>query len=233
MTSLAVNIEGIDTALVTKYSGMTINVAGVSTAVEVFLEEPNIEQVDERVYPSVSIKLMSILPDLAVSESDEDDNDYEEVSYDSVSSPNEREMRLKPKPYSILYSIDTWHRVLVSESRDLLEVAILQKITPRDYLSVTNIDGDSVDCWMFWSGGVTGNDEKESDVIIYHKTLTLEVRAHLTRVDADDTTDEKVAMEGQWAVYKLSPTEDQVAVDSDKELDVNFRVTDTIEEPVT
>jgi len=231
--SIAVDIEHIDAALAAKYSGINVYVSGVLKPVEVFIEEPNIEEYPERIFPSISLKFMGLSEDVDSLESLDDE--AEEVDYDAVSTPNVRSMRDRPVPCKLMYSVDTWHRGKVSESRDLLQYAVLRKTPPRSYLTVQNIDGENVDLWVFWSGGIAGNDERLEDEVIYHKTLTLEIPAHITKVDYDDVEETKVAMELHWKTYVAKTIMDQTGiqwVSGADVLDLGIKVTDTTEEPL-
>lgn len=199
----AVSLTNIDLALITRYSGMTISVAGTPTAVEVFIEEPSTENYSEKVYPSVSLKLIAMNFDPTRSHSSDDDE--EQIAYNDTVDPPERTMRLNPQPYSLLYSLDTWHKVRAIEDRDLLATAIIEKTPPRGYISVNNVDGETEYCWVLWSGGVVTNDEEEEDYVVYHKTLTLNVFADLliqsTTRDVKVVTDNIVRMYGtNWKI---------------------------------
>jgi len=232
MTSYAVTLKAIDAALLAKYSGISINTGNppASTAVTPFIEDPDPEEYTERVFPSVSIKMLSLVPDYFAIVDSEDLLD-EEISYDAGASPPVSTRRQRPLPYRVQYSIDTWHRERVSESRDLLIETILYRTNPRGYLTVQNVDGVNVDVWMIWDGGVTSMDFSETDEIIYRKSLTVYVLAYLALVDASDTSEEKVATELNFEVqsrHTYLDSNGEVQVDDSKNVkDVEIRVTDT------
>lgn len=209
MTSNAVDIGGIYLALRSHYAGMSINVGtpAVSTPVTVFLEDPATELVPERIYPSLSITLLSWNEDTEVSESSDDE--YEELSYDDTPEVHERVMRQKPLPHRVQFSIDTWHKVRTKEELDLVQIAVLQRTKPRGYLTVATIDSENVDCWMLQQGSVVQRNEHMSDMVILHKIVTVEVLAHLSSVSFDDTIREKVVMKANWeAVNQYLLTQD-------------------------
>ena len=233
MTSLATTIKAIDAALVTKYSGISIDTGSPSvvTPVTVFMEDPDPEEYPERVYPSIALKLLSTVPDyFAIVESDDVD-DSEEISYNDLVVPPVRTMRKKPLPHRVMYSIDTWHKARASESRDLVAEALLYLTDPRGYLTVQNIDGTAIDLWMFWDGGITAAEERSIDEIIYHKTLTVSILAYLARTAVDTTTDTKVATELDFEVQSRHfylGAGGVIQIDDSKNVkDVEFRITDT------
>jgi hypothetical protein len=232
MTSNAVTLKAIDAALAAKFAGVSIDVGSpaVSTPVTVFLEEPDPEEYPERVFPSVAIKMLSAVPDYA-GIVDSEDLVNEELSTDNGQTPPVITTRKRPLPHRIMYSVDTWHKARVSESRDLLSAAIFHKIDPRDYLTVQNIDGTAITVWLFWVGGISGTEEKHVDEIIYHKTLNVVVLAYLSLVEATDTTDLKVATEHNFEVslrHTYLDSNGTLQVDDSKNVkDVEFRVTDT------
>jgi len=196
----AVTIKNVDTALLLRYSGVSIDVDGTPTAVEVFIEEPQVEEYPERVYPSVSVKLIDIEPDYARSHSDDDEK--EEVGYDDAVSPPVRTMRLRPHPFRLTYSIDTWHKDRAGESRDLLKAILIERTPPRGAMSVEDVDGGTEACWVQWLGSMVGNDEAAEDYVIYHKTLTVQVLVDL--LTDTSTEDVKVVTEAIWRTYAQS-----------------------------
>lgn len=233
MTSLAVDIEAVDAALITRYSGITISVAGSPTAVEVFNESPYSEEVTERTYPSVAIHLMDVQPKFDISESTDDER--EEVAYDSGVTPHERSMRKNPLPYTLVYSVDTWHKDRVSESRELAREVLLYRTEPRGYLSVLNVDGVSIDLWAISSSGYSCEPEELPDTVIYHNTLTLEIEVYLAMSAFDQVDREKVAMEAWWTVFSRGTVSvyDEIEIESGEEVeDLTIRFTDTEEGPV-
>lgn len=232
MTSYAVTLKAIDEALIAKYSGLSINTGSppAPTAITPFIEVPDPEVYTERVFPSITIQLLSVVPDY-FSIVDSDDLADEEVSYNAGASPPVSTRRQRPLPYRVQYSIDTWHRVRASESRDLVTEALIYNTNPRGYLTVENVDGVDVDVWLIWDGAVTSADSRETDEVIYHKTLTVYVLAYLSLVDAADTTEEKVATELNFEVQSRHTYLDSTGtlqVDDTKNVkDVEIRVTDT------
>lgn len=240
MGSLAVTIQAVDQALLTKYAGISIPTGALATttAVSVFMEQPNIEEFPERTFPSISMKLLSITPEYS-SIQDSEDDESEEVAYDDTVDPPVRSMREKPLPYRLQYSIDTWHKAIVGESRDLVSQTLIHRTRPRGSLTALNIDGVSTSMWMFWDGGVVVADEYDSDELIYHKVLNVVVIAYLALSEADAVTDAKVVTEAQvevslrrtWRGPSDSPTEIQVE-DSKNVRDILIGVTETTEGPL-
>jgi hypothetical protein len=194
----AVRIKEIDNALVARYSGIQIDVDGVPTAVAVFIENPSTEEFTERVYPSIAIKFMSLESDDPRRHSDDELD--EEIAYNDVPTPPIRTMRQNGEPFRVLYTLDTWHKVRATESRDLVTEAIIERTPPRGYMNVTDIDSGTTPLWVMWEGNVANLDEDLPDITIYHKSLTISV---LARVLTDpNTRDLKVVIEGQWKVFK-------------------------------
>jgi hypothetical protein len=202
MTTIATTLKDVDLAMAARYAGVAIDVdsgAGpVSTPVDVFLEEPSTAEYPDRVYPSISIKLLSLDPNFE--ESHSEDQNEEEIAYTAVPDPPERTMRLRPFPYRISYRVDTWHRIRAGESRDLVVETLIQRTPPRGYVTVPTVDAGSQNLWVFWAGGIAQLDEINADEVIYHKSATVEVLAHLL-LDTT-TTDRKAATEVQWRIVQ-------------------------------
>ena len=232
MTSNAVTLKAIDAALIAKYSGIAINTGDppASTAVTAFLEIPDPEEYTERVFPSIAIQFLSSVPDY-FSIVDSEDLMDEEVSYNAGASPPVSTRRKRPLPHRIQYSVETFHRVRVSESRDLVTEALLHRTDPRGYLTVQNIDGVDIDVWLLWDGGILSKDRTETDETIYRKILTVTALAYLSTVDVATTTEEKVATELNFEVQSRHTYLDSNGVlqvdDSKNVTDVEIRITDT------
>jgi len=199
MTSRAVSIMKVDEALADRYSGITIDIEGVPTAVEVFIEQPMPEEYIERVYPSIAISLISVLENTETLDSEDDES--EEVGYDTGIIPFQRYMRERPIPSRLIYSVTAWHRIRVAEARDLLHGALTRKTRPKGSLTVENLDGTGIDVWTFWSGGIQSASEVDSDFMVYRNTVTLAVLADISPVDFDDYVSQKVVMDLRWEVY--------------------------------
>lgn len=226
----AVSINTVDAALLLRYTGVSIDTGepAVPTAVEVFIEEPASEEYTERTYPSISLKLMNIRFDETRAHSDDDTE--EETAYDDLQTPPVRTMRLKPTPYILFYSLDTWHKIRVGESRDLVSRTIMERTPPRGAISVEDVDGGTETCWMQWSGVVSNLDEELEDYVIYHKSLLLEVYADLL---TDPTErDVKVATDLLWDMYCRKHVLDETGRDietssGDEVLYNRMRITET------
>jgi hypothetical protein len=201
MTTRAVTQEAIEDALIARFQGITIDVESSPTPVEVLMEEPSVEEVVERTYPSVAMMYLGEVPDYEIRDSDDDEGLVEEVLYDPGPPVHERVERAIPQALKLSYSIDTWNKTRAQESRDLLFRAVRARIGHRGYLQVLNIEGQPINLWMFWSGGVTPLNEKHPDMIVYHNSLTVDILAYVTVAEVDDTTTEKVAMEQHWKVF--------------------------------
>jgi hypothetical protein len=193
MPTQATTLKLIDEAFVSRYSGLRIPVGPNSTLtpVEVFIERPNTEQTTERTFPSISILFANMTPDFANLQHCDDD-DEEELSVDVVPSPAERIMRQKPTAYKVQYVLDTWHRNMAGEDRDLVFEAFLRRTPIRGYMTVRNIDGENITVWVSWSGALVSLDEEDVDTMIYHKSLSLLVIAYLAPVEYDETDRHKV-----------------------------------------
>ena len=197
--TVATTLKDVDLALAARYAGISIPVEApggpVVTPVDVFPEEPATEAFPERVYPSISLKLVSLNPNFEEVHTCTDLE--EEVGYNESASPPERDMRQSPFPFRVTYSLDTWHKVRVGESRDLVAETMIRRTPPRGAVTVPLVGGGTHALWVFWSGGIATLDEPGSDETIYHKSLTVDVLASLL-VDAEVTT-RKVVTSAQWA----------------------------------
>jgi len=222
--TFAVNILKVDEALVARYSGMTIG----GTAVEVFIEDPDPEEYPERVFPSISIQLIGM--PAAPEQLDTDDDVPEEVAWHPSPTTPIRDMKDPPRPYRLLYSIDTWNRQLVSRSRDFLMEAMVARTPINGYLTVENVDGENVDLWCFARGDVLPVKEKSADDIVYHGSRTIEVWAYLD--SGQSIVEEKATVEMEWGsyVHTMIPDPDNPGqvipeVGGDK-LDIRFVITE-------
>lgn len=192
--SVSVSQDAIENALIAKYSGYTMNVGGVPTEVQVFLERPSNELVSGRVFPSVSLMYMGETDDLGIREN-LDDTD-EEVGQDDSVSPSELLMRVTADPMLIRYSVDTWHIARAIEDQQLYDEMLRRRTKTRGYLRVLSIDGVYIDLWMFKVGGsLSVHDYVDNDMMVYHKSATVEIPAYLTFVAPEDVVREKVVEE--------------------------------------
>ena len=204
MPSQSTTLKLIDAAFIARYSGLTIPVGPTptSTAVEVFIERPNTEETRERTFPSISIIFANMTPDFREMQHSDDD-DIEELSTDIGETPPEHISRLKGTPYRIQYVLDTWHKDMVGEDRDLLFETFLRKTPIRGYMPLHNIDGEDISVWVNWSGALTSLDEIDTDTIIYHKSLSLIVLAYLAPVEYDETERNKVVTKLEFEVNSV------------------------------
>lgn len=234
MTSLSVSQEALENALVAKYSGFYLSVAGVPTEVEVFLERPSDEIVGSRTFPSVSIMYLGESEYIEARESS--DEDSEEVDYDSTVTPSERVMRETSDPVLMRYSIDTWHKDMAAEDQILYHEMFRRRTKNRGYLSLLNIDGESLDIWLFKiNGSLSVHDYDDVDTVIYHKSITVEAAVYLAEVEYDETEREKVVNEVRWDVKSRTMALDERGLvgevdDSENVTDVVVRITEDMEE---
>lgn len=231
MSSLSVTLDAIENALLAKYAGIQIDIEGTPTDVAVFLEDPNTEETPERVYPSVSIMLVSALTNLGVSEGEE--GNEEQTDYDTGVTPHETVMRETAEPARVMYSIDTWVKYRGLHDRELMQEVYFKRTKKRGYITAQNVDSEAIDLDVFWFGSIVSNDEIHPDMVIYHKTLTLEVLAHISQTDI--TRRQKVVMEQRWDVFnrKTLTTVDGVSiVVGGDEKDLTMAFDDTTEGPI-
>jgi hypothetical protein len=235
MTSNSVDLKTLDLALKAHYSGITIRVAGVVTSVPVFLEKPSSETSTSRVYPSICLAYLGDFEDTEVCESTDFENE-EEVGYDGSQPVHIRTSRKVSGPMRVRYMVDTWHKDLVLEDRDLSMEVFLKRTKPRGTLSVNNIDGEAITLWMFRANsGLQVMDYAEGDVQIFHKSVIVEVLAYLSEVEYDEVVEDKVAMELHWDVRSRGVKLNELgqidsAVESDDVTDRNIRITENTEE---
>lgn len=230
----AVTQSAIDLALATRYDGSQIDVAGTPTDVSVFIEQPSSEEYAERVFPSVSISFLTMIYD--TDRAHTDDEELEETVYNDAVDPPVRTSRQKGIPYILSYSVDTWHKDRVGESRDLVSEMLVQKTPPRGAMDVTDIDSGTESLWVMWSGGgVVQLDEIEGDYVIYHKSLTVDVYATLLTdtTGYDDTVVTQLLMKFYARNFVYNEFGNSEVDDTNLVEDVQIRVTDTVEGPYT
>lgn len=234
MVSLSVSQEALENALVAKYQGFSLDVGGISTSVEVFLETPSNEIHQGRTFPSVSIMYLGESEDTEVQEST--DEDQEEVDYDDTVTPPERIMRDGSDPIRMRYSVDTWHKDLAAEDQVLFHEMFRRRTRNKGYIAVQNIDGETVDLWLFKiNGSLSVHDYSDKDERIYHKSIMVEALVYLTEVEYDETERTMVVTEVQWDVKSRETTLNErgliCEVDDAKNVtDVVLRVTEDTEE---
>lgn len=193
----AVYIENVEEALLNRYSGISINVAGTPTAVTVFMEDPSSEEYSERTFPSIAMTLIGISSDDESRDSEDELTEILSTSSDPVPITTNRQ---KGEPYILEYSIDTWHKLRASEERDLLRDAVIKKTPVRGYLSVEDIDGNTETVWAFWNGSVRSLNEIDVDEVIYHKSLSVNV--HVTMLTDEVESLVPTVTEQRWSVRK-------------------------------
>ena len=221
--TLAVQIPKIDAALYQRYSDIILNGA----AVRVFIEEPDTDRYRERVYPSISIKLISMVPAFELLESGYDED--EEVSLD-ITDPLHpvRTMRRGPEPYRLLYSVDTWNRPFAADARDLLMITMVSRTPIRSALETENIEGEWINLFMLAEGTVASNDVVGADEVIYHKTRSVEISAWLDMSISQSQTTHRATGGLQFDVFGFRPLiPDPLSVPMPpKNLDISFIITD-------
>jgi len=174
----ATTIPEIELALYTLLSGATIsNREGGTDAVTVFVDDPDPEEYPNRVYPSISILLLSAEHDTE-SEDSETGVPYE-VSLDSSVSPKLSTVRQTGVPYRMTFQINTWAMNYALADREL-QRWIRLKIPPRTALLV-----GSEYHWTFVIRSANVN-ERVKDEKIYHHAWTIEVLADLEDTDTDE-----------------------------------------------
>jgi len=195
----AVRIDKIEDALLARYAGISLTVGGTPTSVSVFVEDPAVEEYEERVYPSISVKLLSIMEDNPARDSEDEEKEIIATSSAPVPVTTNRQ---RGEPYRLQYSLDTWHRVRAAEERDLLHSAFIERTPTRGSISVEDIDGNTETLWVFWAGNIVALDEPNIDEIIYHKSLTVDVLATLL----SDTVTEAIptVTEQRWRVQRTN-----------------------------
>lgn len=211
--SLAVTQRIVDQALFDRYQGLVINVeddAGtpVATPVQVFVEDPATEEQPERAYPSIVIQFQGAVFDTEVFHTSDDmpENIGGQITTTAAGPAAvvpSQDTRPAPQPYRLSYIIDTWHRVRAGEDRDLVGVALFEATPPRGFLSMFNVDGEPLDAWVLWgAGGITSLDERHADMVVYHKSLTVDVLVSI--LDSRQITSEKIVLAVRWGVDCIS-----------------------------
>lgn len=238
--SLAVTQKIVDQGLFDRFQGLVINVEDatgtpVATPVNVFIEDPATEEQPERAYPAVVIQFQGAVFDTEVfhSSDDQPENIGGQVFVTAFGPPAvvpSQNTRLAPQPYRLSYIIDTWHRVRAGEDRDLVAVALFEAVPPRGFMSLFNVDGEPIDAWVLWgAGGIISLDERHADMVVYHKSLTVDVLVSI--LDSQQITSEKIVLAVRWGVECLSLVQGLTGppfLDPDGAvLDVVFEVTAT------
>ena len=220
--SLAVTLQAVDQAIYNLYSGVLLNGA----TVPVFIEEPDPSIVPERVFPSVSIMMLSEIVNLDLLESDRDVG--EEVGLDTTDPLKPiLTMRSFPEPYILTYAIDTWNKRDPSDQRDLLQLILNAKTRISNKLECLNIDGDPVYLDMFATSATVPRNERNTDEIIYHTSKMVEVWAWIDL--SVPPTQEKAVGQTQINVrgYKNEVNDPFPPTDPEENLDIQIRITDS------
>lgn len=164
-------IPDVDAAMLDKFDGFIL--VGEVDEVQVFLEHPSPERFPERVFPSISIRLIGAYPDLEREESDV--VDAEEYLVSAVPDIPNAETRVYKQPFepmNLRYRVDTWILNDSMKERELLQ--FIHKVAPaRGYLTV-----GGQDIWLIRdAAGMTTADEVEGDRVVYHKSFSYIVKA--------------------------------------------------------
>lgn len=184
----------VDAGWATLFAGNTLASSG--EAISVFIEAPATEEAPSRVFPSISVNLISApLEDSARLEGRPED---EKMSEDTGASPRTSAMRDVPHPVTLLYSVDTWVKGRARDDRDMQQV-IAEVCPPRVALTV-----GSETVWAFRTGGRNA-DEHAGDTPIYHKAYTYRVHVNL---GSPATTNVEQAEEFQFVYKKGQHAED-------------------------
>jgi len=170
---MPVSITELEVALQQRFSGFfsTLIDSDESTGtalkrIEVFIDEPDVEEYPQRVFPSVSILFAGLEPD----DRYQDSEDRAFVSQDNTISPAENTVRLNEEWYRVAFDVHTW---TLDARSDREMIQIVESVFRQKDAFPTN-DGSFY--WIFRTG-FTVADEKSHDRKIYHKIWSIEVLA--------------------------------------------------------
>lgn len=204
-------ISDIDQAWEDLLGGHTLT----STApVAFFQEEPHVDETTERVYPSISIQLIGIVPDDPRREGAPPEVKVGENTAPAVPLS---QMQKRPQPYRLVYAVDTWAKGRARDDRELQQ-HILEKLGERGVLT----NPDSGDLHNTFKAGWSNVDEADGDVRIYHKSYTYEVEVC---IGPDAIREAEQATELAFTMNLSPGTEGAVIDDPDLTQCLTFTVT--------
>lgn len=173
---MAKRIYEIEQAFKDRFINITVSnlEGGAPLPIQVFVENPDIEEVPNRVYPAVSINLIGMEFDPTM-EGHEPERSVLSVNQ----ATGEIITRRSSHWYRLSYQVHAWS-LYAKQDRDL--VRRIEAINePRDALTVVDES-----YWLFRQSFDT-LDEIELDRTIYHKVWTYEVLADIDNTDTDQT----------------------------------------------
>lgn len=171
---MAVSIYSLEDALSKSFTGKVLtDKNGKENYVPVFLDYPDIEEVNDQRFPSISVILTGMEPDTSMYDSQ---THYTVSSRFDLTVPVFQERRV-PEYYRLTYEINSYS-LSAYEDRELMRW-IESRFAPRDALTVDNID------YHYFREGFDVNDTVEIDTVVYNKTWTISLIADIEDTDND------------------------------------------------
>tara|TARA_Y100000592_G_scaffold44099_2_gene69906 strand:+ start:1510 stop:2226 length:717 start_codon:yes stop_codon:yes gene_type:complete len=171
---MAVSIYQLEDALAKSFAGKVLKDRnGRDNYIPVFLDYPDIEEADERRFPSISLILTDMIPEVSMYDSQET---YTVSTRTDLDVPVIQERRV-PEYYRLVYEISTF-ALSAFEDRELMRW-VESRFAPRDALKV----GDGY--YHYFRESFSVNDDVDIDTVVYNKTWTASVIADIEDTDND------------------------------------------------
>jgi len=171
---MAVSIYALEDALSKSFAGKILKDRnGRDVYVPVFLDYPDIEEANERRFPSISLVLSNMVPETSMYDSQET---YTVSVRTDLDVPVYQERRV-PQYYRLVYELNTFS-LSAFEDRELMRW-VESRFAPRDNLSV----GDSY--YHYFRESFSVNDDVDIDTVVYNKTWTISIVADIEDTDND------------------------------------------------
>jgi len=172
---MAVEFWKLEDAFVRKFTGKKLKDRNERVnVVPVFVDYPDIEEVKERRFPSISVMFNGMSPDTDLYDSDT--NRTVEVDF-STDPPTFRTRRMS-EFYNISYQVKTYTLSAV-EDRELTRW-VESRYLPRDYVEV---EGKT---YHVFRESFNVVDSIDIDTVIYEKTWEYLIKAEIEDTDNDD-----------------------------------------------
>lgn len=201
---MAVSIYQLEDALAKTYAGKILKDRnGRDNYVSVFLDYPDIEEANEQKFPSISLVLVNMIPEVSMYDSQEI---YTVSKRTDLDVPVIQERRV-PEYYRLTYEINTY-ALSAFEDRELMRW-VESRFSPRDSLKVGS------DYYHYFRESFSVNDDIDIDTVVYNKTWTISVIADIE--DTDNDSLEKGVREFKFYSNVVKTTSKIIPSDSESE----------------
>jgi len=171
---MATSLYKIEASLSKKFTGKILkNVNDSDNYVPVFVDYPNFQEAPERRFPSISVMMMSMTPQIDMYDSQPNYVLYRDDSY----TPSTVVTRRSPEYYSIMYEVSCFS-LSAFEDRELLRWCE-SRFAPRDFIEVDGIK------YHVFREDFAVEDDIDFDTIIYKKTWTFSIIVDIEDTDND------------------------------------------------